>query len=218
MKYTCGLPGEYNLWAQEGHHSWSFCDVEPFFIKSQHWLGDISHDHQGMHGEWQVQRHEKIYFKPSAYATKAATDLGFAYVDDINSPSEPSVGSFKTHYTLDSSGHCHSTFRAFLPMDLALECKERLHICIKSIASKLLLTEHPNHDLLCTGVHVQSVTNVSVWHDIRAKCEIILVVGALYAIDYASRANITQAFATLTEESTKVKKTLPKLAGMATLD
>ncbi|KAF8579113.1 FAD/NAD(P)-binding domain-containing protein, partial [Ramaria rubella] len=29
-KYTCGLPGEYNLWAQEGHHGWSFCGVEPF--------------------------------------------------------------------------------------------------------------------------------------------------------------------------------------------
>ncbi|KAF8587924.1 hypothetical protein K439DRAFT_1613943 [Ramaria rubella] len=117
-------------------------------------------------------------------------------------------------------------------MDLVLERKERLHICIKSIVSKLLLTEQADHDLLCTGVRVQSVTNT-------AKHEIILAAGALrmpqilmlrtlYAIDYASRANITQAFATLTEESTKfysivsintkVKKTLPKLAGMATLD
>ncbi|KAF8586168.1 GMC oxidoreductase [Ramaria rubella] len=179
MVYTRGSPGEYNLWAQEGRHGWSFRDVEPFFLKSQHWLGDISHDHQGTHGEWQVRRHEKIYFKPSAYAAKAATDLGFAYVDDINSPSEPSVGSFKTHYTLDSSGHRHSTFRAFLPMDLALDRKERLHICVKSLASKLLLTERADHDLLCTGVRVQSVTNVSVWCDIRAKREVILAAGAL---------------------------------------
>ncbi|KAF8585730.1 hypothetical protein K439DRAFT_1615733 [Ramaria rubella] len=175
----------------------------------------------------------------SSSAAKAATDLGFAYVDDINSPSKPSVGSFKAHYTLDSSGHRHSTFRAFLPMDLVLERKECLHICIKSIASKLLLTEQADHDLLCTGVRIQSVTNISVWHDIRVKCEIILVTGVLrmpqilmlstwYAIDYTSRANIMQAFTTLTEESTKfysivsintkVKKTLPKLAGMATLD
>ncbi|KAF8589019.1 hypothetical protein K439DRAFT_1613089 [Ramaria rubella] len=175
----------------------------------------------------------------SSSAAKAATDLGFAYVDDINSPSEPSVSSFKTHYTLDSSGHRHSTFRAFLLIDLALERKERLHICIKSIASKLLLTEQANHGLLCTGARVQSVTNVSVWRDIRVKHEIILVAGVLrmlqilmlrtlYAIDYTSRANITQAFATLTEESTKfysivsintkVKKTLPKLAGTAMLD
>lgn len=54
MKYTRGAPGEYNLWAQEGRRNWTYEDVEPYFVKSQKWLGPDALPHQGVRGMLQL--------------------------------------------------------------------------------------------------------------------------------------------------------------------
>ena len=51
MVYTRGTPGEYNSWSADGRKGWSYNDVLPLFIRSQHSLETKPSADSGTSGE-----------------------------------------------------------------------------------------------------------------------------------------------------------------------
>ena len=50
MLYNRGAPAQYNAWAAAGRKGWSYDDIEPYFVKSEHHLGIVSETSQDFHG------------------------------------------------------------------------------------------------------------------------------------------------------------------------
>lgn len=50
-QYICGVPGEYNAWAQAGNIAWSYEELKVFFKRSKKWLGTVSREFHGTEGE-----------------------------------------------------------------------------------------------------------------------------------------------------------------------
>ena len=50
MIYTRGVPGEYNLWRDLGHPSWSYENMKPYFIKSEAALTQPKSEFRGTRG------------------------------------------------------------------------------------------------------------------------------------------------------------------------
>ena len=48
--YTCGVPAQYNAWSDEGRKGWSYEEMEPYFRRSQHWVGSASQEYHGSDG------------------------------------------------------------------------------------------------------------------------------------------------------------------------
>ncbi|TCD65457.1 hypothetical protein EIP91_002671 [Steccherinum ochraceum] len=51
-QYTCGVPGEYNAWAQDGNVGWAYNDLKQFFKMSETWIGPVPREFHGAHGKW----------------------------------------------------------------------------------------------------------------------------------------------------------------------
>lgn len=50
MLYTRGVPAQFNAWATAGRKGWSYDDMEPYFVKSEHHLGEVSETSRDFHG------------------------------------------------------------------------------------------------------------------------------------------------------------------------
>lgn len=45
MIYTRGLPAEFNAWSESGRRGWSYNDLQPYFLKSEHALDQDTDNH-----------------------------------------------------------------------------------------------------------------------------------------------------------------------------
>ncbi|TCD64362.1 hypothetical protein EIP91_004231, partial [Steccherinum ochraceum] len=156
--YTCGTPGEYNAWAQEGNNGWGYQELKPFFKKSETWIGPEPREFHGADGPLQVRSFEDFAYRPSEEMYRASERLGFGGIDDFHSPLEPSFGCNKIQFTVGADGTRSSAFRAYLPHEL------------------LFATEDDN--VRATGVVVQRVDG-SMRRTISARREVMLTCGAL---------------------------------------
>ena len=109
----------------------------------------------------------------------AARKLGIPVHEDINDPLLPTLGCTKAHYTMDASGHRHSTYRAFLPRDYVTAHEGNLHICTETFARKVQFENAPDGIPRATGVQLQSKSSPFKTVFIGAKREVILACGAL---------------------------------------
>lgn len=50
MQYTCGVPAQFNSWAQEGRQGWAYNDLKPYFDKSEQWTGPVPNEYHGLNG------------------------------------------------------------------------------------------------------------------------------------------------------------------------
>ena len=114
-------------------------------------------------------------------AVEAAKSLGLPYIPDVNSPSHPPFGCARLHFTIDSKDHRHSAYHAFLPKDLALARRERLHVCTGTIVERLQTerAEGEGGELRVTGVVLgPTVEGATVRRrSVRARKEVVLCAG-----------------------------------------
>ncbi|RDX44653.1 alcohol oxidase [Lentinus brumalis] len=180
MLYTRGLPAEYDEWeSRAGATGWGWDGVKDLFLKSE--KADV--EVQGVHaqrGEWQNRTHAEFYFRGFGEAVNAAKGLGLPYIPDVNSPTHPPFGCARLHFTIDRDDHRHSAYHAFLPRNIALSRKERLHVCTNTIVEKLETERAKNGELVVTGVvlgpTVEGMKTVKR-RSVRVRKEVVLCAG-----------------------------------------
>jgi choline dehydrogenase len=91
-------------------------------------------------------------------AIKAAADLGFPFISDLNSSSSPLYGIAKLHYTIDENGRRCDTASAFLSTKILHQRKSNLHLCVDSIVTTLSL-DIQNDVPLVKGVNIENLTS-----------------------------------------------------------
>ncbi|KAJ6561504.1 alcohol oxidase [Mycena vulgaris] len=136
MVYTRTFASDYNHWSESGRQGWSYDEVEPFFIKSEEFLGPKT-PHHGSEGPWKTRLFNRYFLKPTARCADALESLGVPVVEDINTGENPAIACGKLHATIDNNSRRSSTFDAFLPQHVAVERKDRLKICTGTAATAL---------------------------------------------------------------------------------
>lgn len=97
----------------------------------------------------------------------------------MNSSSSPILGVGKCQFTIDEQGHRNSSYRAFMPREIAASRKQRLTICTETIATKLDVKLGPDGTPQADGVYLRSTKQKSSNAYVAAKREIILCSGPL---------------------------------------
>ncbi|KAA1467524.1 alcohol oxidase [Dentipellis sp. KUC8613] len=174
--YTRGLPAEYDALSAAGRQGWAWNDVLPYFVASE--KSDVldSPKIHGNQGEWRNRTLGSFSYPSYEAYLKACQDLGFPYITDLNSAQEPSIGCARLDHTVDDYGHRHSTFRAFLPKDLALQRKANLHICTNTIVQKLDVRTDADGRKVAQGVYLASKGGSSQ-RNVRASREVVICGG-----------------------------------------
>ncbi|KIM64127.1 GMC oxidoreductase [Scleroderma citrinum Foug A] len=178
-QYTSGVPAEYNSWKNAGRIGWSYDDLLPFFKKSESWFESIPQEYHGHSGPLHVRSYEEYNYKCLEWVEKACRKISLAPIEDMRSPTAPTMGWNKMKFTLDSSGCRHSAYRAYLPVDILTSRKDRLHVCTGALARKLLFTQHSDGSIHVKGVEIQEMRSGSLSVTVEARCEVVLACGAL---------------------------------------
>ncbi|KII89426.1 hypothetical protein PLICRDRAFT_53855 [Plicaturopsis crispa FD-325 SS-3] len=178
LLYTRGAPSEYNRWSEQGRKGWSYEELKPYFMKSENTLMKPVPEHHGVNGPWTNILVNPFELASMAKCAEAVGALGIPLVDDINSPAAPAVAVGKATYTIDGTGRRCSTFHAFLPTELAVERRARLHICTNAVVSSVELVEEADGAHRAVGIQFQSVNGSTTFYA-RARKEIVLCCGAI---------------------------------------
>jgi choline dehydrogenase len=104
--------------------------------------------------------------------------MGLPHIADINSPNEPAVGIATIDLTTDASGERHSTMRAFLPRQVAIDRKAHLSICPNTLVSRLAVSHHTEKNPKVGGVFFKSLKDDRTYSCFARK-EVILCAGAI---------------------------------------
>lgn len=104
--------------------------------------------------------------------------MGFPCINDMHSPSDPSIGWNKMQFTVDGNGRRQSSFRAYLPQVLADSRQDHLHICTRAVACKIGFLKQENLDPRAESIDIMSVDGGEI-RTVTARREIILTCGAL---------------------------------------
>ncbi len=109
MAYTRGNAGDYDRWARNGAHGWSYADVLPYFKRCETWKGGENAWRGGsgpLHTEY--ARTRDPLFAAWIEAGKAA---GYKYQEDYNAADQE--GFSRSQYTIKNGRRCSSAV-AFL--------------------------------------------------------------------------------------------------------
>jgi choline dehydrogenase-like flavoprotein len=107
---------------------------------------------------------------------KVADKLGLPFELDMNDPKASPRGYYITDYTIDSRGNRSSTYRAFLPKELALKRQATLTICTGVIVQSLDIDGKAG---FATGVRIKDRESPEAEECyVRAKREVIVCSGA----------------------------------------
>lgn len=176
MIYTRGLKAEYDMWKASGCSGWGWNDVKASFLKSERCLdAGADSDVHGTLGEWCNQATAGLDFPGFQKTIDACEDIGLPKVDDVNSPTHPAIGCGLLHFTRDQNQHRHSTYRAFLPKDLALSRRQNLHIVTNAIVERVQIEKHSDK-LVARGIDLVSRSGKGM-KSVGARNEIILCAG-----------------------------------------
>lgn len=112
---------------------------------------------------------------------EAAKIAGLPVIEDGNDPIAPTMGYCRLDVSVDDRGHRHSTNRAFLPTQVALDRCQHLKICVNTLARKLEFAEDMDGNLRVQGVYFQSLDpkRPNKVCFARARKEVILCSGAI---------------------------------------
>jgi len=128
--YIRGQKADYDDWAQQGAHGWSYDEVLPYFKKSENYSGPVSEYH-GTGGELGVsdlQNHD-----PSCFAwLDAAQEFGLPFNPDFNGDTDFGVGAYQLSI---KDGWRSSTARAFL---YPVETLPNLDVMTGALVSKVI--------------------------------------------------------------------------------
>ncbi|KAL8721405.1 MAG: hypothetical protein Q9225_001920 [Loekoesia sp. 1 TL-2023] len=139
MIYTRGSVGDYNTWASAGHPEWAYEKVLPYFVKAETTMSRPKSYYRGDSGLWINQ-----VFAPSTWLfdvyhvfQRCAEAMGFAVINDTNSPEAPCDGISALDSTVDENRQRVSTLEAYLPIETALERADNLSICTGVVVCRI---------------------------------------------------------------------------------
>lgn len=167
------------MWSQAGRQGWSYTDLKPYFDKSESWTGPVPKEYHGLHGPLSVRSFEGYFYGSSERAAEAIKRLGFLDIIDMHSPLEPSIGFNKMQFILGSDGTRQSAHRAYLPRDFTQSHRGNLHICTKTMATRVGTEKTADGDLRARSLELQNTDNGNT-RTISARREIILTCGTLH--------------------------------------
>jgi choline dehydrogenase len=163
MIYMRGQAADYDHWRQLGNPGWSWDDVLPYFLRSEHRQGaGAPHHRQG--GEWRVEK-LRLSWPVLDLFRDAAGEQGIPATDDFNRGDNEGVGYFEVN---QRNGRRWSAATAFLKPAL-------------SRPNLTLWTDAQAQRLLVEGTRI---IGIEVRHDgstrqLRAGREVILSAGAV---------------------------------------
>jgi len=163
MVYTRGHATDYDAWAALGNRGWSYADVLPLFLRSEHHEAGASAFH-GVGGPLNVsaQRSPNLL---SRLFVEAAVEAGYARNDDFNGARQEGVGLYEV---TQKNGERWSVARAYLHPVLA---RSNLTVLTGARASAVLLDGKRAVSVACT--RRGNATAVA------ARREVILAAGAV---------------------------------------
>lgn len=163
MLYVRGQAEDYDHWASLGNEGWSFKDVLPYFLKSEH-NEDFSDDLHSQGGPLNVST-RPIYYEISKRFIEASKEAGFKYTDDFNGADQEGVGYYQC--TIKDGKRCSAAEAYLFP------AMSRPVLDVKTGARvKRIIIENNK----ATGVEFEMDGTT---HTIMAKKEVILSAGAI---------------------------------------
>jgi choline dehydrogenase-like flavoprotein len=109
MIYTRGHPADYDQWAALGNRGWSFADVLPIFLRTEHYEGGASAFH-GSGGALNVAPLRSPNLLSRTFV-EAALEAGYRRSPDFNGPSQEGVNCYEV---TQKNGERWSAARAYL--------------------------------------------------------------------------------------------------------
>lgn len=164
MIYMRGQAADYDHWRQLGNAGWSWSDVLPYFLRSEHYDGEPGDFHrQG--GEWRVTR-QRLSWQVLELFRAAAGEHGIPPVEDFNRGDNEGMGYFEVN---QHRGRRWSAASAFLKPALS-----RPNLTLATGAQVLKLTHEAGR---ITGVTFREAGG-AVRHVLAGR-EVILAAGAV---------------------------------------
>jgi choline dehydrogenase len=137
MAYVRGNAEDYNDWASMGCEGWSFEDVLPYFLKSEH-----NEDYEKLDKRFHRQggllnvRSAYLHHSVSENFIEACIEKGIPFNSDFNGERQEGVNFFQ--FTIKNQKR-HSTATAFLKPAIH---RPNLHVLTKTHVHKILIKEH----------------------------------------------------------------------------
>ena len=109
LLYIRGHRRDYDHWGDLGNSGWSYADVLPYFIKSEHQERGAS-DYHGIDGPLNISDHQFVHPISDVFI-QAGLDYGLPLNEDFNGQEQAGVGWYQA---TQKNGERHSAFDAYL--------------------------------------------------------------------------------------------------------
>jgi choline dehydrogenase len=177
MCYTRGAPGDYDEWAADGLAGWGYCDVLPYFRKSEGQARGASEFHGGV-GPLSVE--DLRYRNPlSAVFVEAGLRCGWRRSQDFNGVEQQGVGFYQV--TQRGGRRCSAAVAYLTP---ARE-RRNLSIVTRATVSRVLI-----EDGRAVGIEIVRGGAMQV---ARATREVLLAAGAIGSPHLLMRSGVGPA-------------------------
>lgn len=132
MIYMRGQARDYDGWRQLGNTDWSWDDVLPYFLKSEHHFAPEPGFH-GRGGEWRVEQ-PRIHWDILDAVRDAAAEIGIPKIDDFNRGDNEGSSYFQVN---QRRGVRWNTSKAFLrPVLNRPNLKVMTHVTVERLQMK----------------------------------------------------------------------------------
>jgi choline dehydrogenase len=169
MAYVRGNKEDYDQWAALGNEGWSYDEILPYFIKSEHneQISELDKGYHGNDGELNVT-YAKYYQTPLADAfIKAAQKVGLPHERDYNGAIQNATSRFQ--FTI-KEGQRHSGAAAFVKPIMK---RSNLTIMTKTEVSKIIIEKDK-----AKGVQIRRKGEETI---IKSRKEVILSAGSFHS-------------------------------------
>lgn len=167
MAYVRGNRYDYDTWSKLGNNGWSYEDVLPYFIRSEHhddyYL--VDRGYHGKHGLLNVTFPNKFITPLAKAFVEASQEVGIPYNADYNGEKQCGVSLFQ--FTI-KDGKRHSAATAFLKPAMS---RDNLTVMTRTMVNKILVEGDR-----ATGIQI--VEGKNRFKTINASKEVILASGA----------------------------------------
>jgi choline dehydrogenase len=172
-----GQSADYDGWRQSGLIGWGWDDVHPVLRRLEdHFLG--SSEHHGKGGEWRVEA-PRLRWDILDHIADAAHEMGIPKIPDFNTGCSEGVGYFHVN---QKGGVRWSAARGFLKPVLG---RANLRLETNVLVEKVAFSGR-------RAVGVRFCRD-GLWHEARAKAEVILCAGSIGSIEILQRSGIGPA-------------------------
>ena len=197
MAYVRGNREDYNDWARLGNAGWSFDDVLPYFIRSEHneQADQLDAGYHGTDGPLNVTYAQRFQTPLTPAFLAACTEVGIPRNQDYNGQSQAGSGPFQ--FTI-KNGRRHSAATAFLKPVLN---RPNLTVITHALTKRILLENG-------RAVGVEFITGKSTTQRAMATREVILSAGSFQSPQLLMLSGVGPKDE-LTRQGIEVKHELP---------